>query len=135
MSDDIREKIWNIQIVIDELVDFPQTYESILQDLKNDGTCQMILRRKLNTAVKDGLICKTTIPGTRYGKVIFYVIEKKYHIVVESTRFGSDVFCFADFKKLNNFVIEVQKIWKLNGDEWKKMYGKKFVEGNILKWI
>jgi len=135
MTDKIREKLWNIDLVIDEIKEFPQTYKTILQDQSDDGTCQFMLRRKLNKICKDGIICKTSIPGTRFGKSIFYTLPKTYHILIMSGRIGSDVYCFFKYKKLSKYYIEVQQCWKLEKGIWKKKGTQKFFEGNVLKWI
>lgn len=133
--EDIQEKIWDISLVVDEIKNFPQTYKSILQDLCSSGTCQTILRRKLNKLCKSGDICKTNIPGTRFGKVIFYCVPKDYHILIEATRLGSDVYCFFDFKRKGRYYIDVEKLWQLKNGKWNEREKKTFFEGNVLKFI
>lgn len=136
MSNEIREKLWNINKVVEDIKLFPQTYKTILKELSDDGTCQIILRRKLNNLIKEGIVCKATIPGTRFGKVIFYTFPKNYHILVEGTRVGSKVYCFYEFERLNKFYILVTKYWMLKDGRWNKYYrNKKFFGGNVLKWI
>ena len=48
MSDEIREKMWNIDAVVDDIKKFPQTYDTMLGEERKNGTLQFILRRKLN---------------------------------------------------------------------------------------
>ena len=134
--DKIKEKLWNISLVVEDIKRFPQTYNTILQDKTKDGTCQLILRRKLNKLVKDGFIFKTIIPGTRFGKVIFFYMPKEYHILIEADRTGSKVYCFFKYIKLSKFYIKVEEYWELKNGEWKKQQEEKtFFEGNILKFI
>jgi len=136
MSDKIRNKIWNIELVVKDIKAFPQTYNTILKELSDDGTCQIILRRKLNILFKQGTICKTTIPGTRFGKVIYYTIPKDYNILIEAGRTGSTAHCFFDFKNLSKNWIEVNPYWILKGGVWVKQKGsKKILNGNVLKWV
>jgi hypothetical protein len=135
MEEDIKQKLWNIDKVVDDIKLQPQTYETILKQCKTDGTCQIILRRKLNRLCKDGIICKSLIPGTRFGKCLFYVNNKKYYILVESTRIGSVVYYFFDWQRAGNFYIKVTEIWRLNGTEWVEDEEKTFFEGNTLKFI
>lgn len=136
MSDEIRQKIYNIELVVKDIANFPQTYNTILKELSSDGTCQFILRRKLNNLCKSGDIYKTSIPGTRFGKAIFYSIPKKYYILVEADRIGSKVFCFFKYKKLSRYYIKVGELWQLKKGLWKKeSEAKIFFEGNILKFI
>lgn len=131
----IQKKIWDINLVIDEIIAFPQTYETILKEMKNNGTYQTILRRKLNNLVKDGVICKLQIPGTRFGKALFYAIPKKYYILIESTRMGSKVYVFKKYRKISTFYLETDECSLLKKGKWCTIYSKQFSEGNILKFI
>lgn len=131
----IQQKIWNIEIIVEEIKEVPQTYKTILKSLYFDMTSQVLLRRKLNKLCSDGIICKTSIPGTRYGQSIFFYIPKKYHIMIESTRTGSDVYYFFDYIKEGKLHVVVNECWKLEGSEWVKTKEKKFFEGSVLKWI
>lgn len=133
--DEIRKKVWDIDIVVEEIKEFPQTYETILAEGVKDGTCQTILRRKLNRLCKEGTVFKTTIPGTRFGKAIFYVNPKTYYILVEGGRLGVDVYVFFKFEKISKFYIRVKKHWQLSSGRWVLKKQKTFFEGNVLKWI
>lgn len=132
----IKEKLWNIELVINDIKKFPQTYCTILGDLVHDGTCQTILRRKLNKQQKYGKICKTNIPGTRFGKCIFYAFDKKYHIIVEANRIENQVYVFFEYKKISTFYIRLNKYWMLKNDKWKQFTKECIIfEGNVLRFI
>lgn len=135
MTNDIQNKVWNIQLIVDDIKKFPQTYNTILRNLSSNGTCQVILRRKLNSLCKDGTVCKTTIPGTRFGKAIFYMIPKKYEILVEADRIGSNVYCFFEYKQISRYYIQLDAFWVLKKGLWIKRYDKRVFEGNVLKWL
>ena len=135
MIEDTKNKIYNIELVVKDIQNFPQTYETILSDCNNDGTCQVILRRKINKLIKLGVICKTSIPGTRFGKAIFYTLPKKYNILVEANRLENKVYCFFNFKRISHFWFVVDEPWLLKNNKWIKKDKKKFFDGNILKWI
>lgn len=135
MTENIREKLYNIQLVIDEIHKFPQTYDTILGDAKKDGTCQLLLRRKLNRVCKDGEIYKTAIPGTRFGQAIFYFIPKKYHILFEGGRTGTKTFVFFKYKNYGKYYIKMKPYWILKEKQWIKEKEKIIFEGNVLKWI
>ena len=136
MSDIIRNKLWNINLLVDEIKLFPQTYKTILKDEYNDGTCQIILRRKINKLCKKGIVCKTTIPGTRFGQVILYTIPKKYFVIVEAGRLKNKVYCFFKFDKVSNYYIRLNEYWILNKFNWNKKDDEKIVfEGNVLMMI
>jgi len=133
----IRKKLWNIDLLIGDIKKFPQTYKTILKELCDDGTCQTILRRKLNKLFKDGIVCKSSIPGTRFGQVILYVIPKDYQILVEANRLGgSKVYCFFKYEKVSRYYIKAKDCWELKGVKWKKLPKERmFFEGNVLRWI
>ena len=57
MTNEIKKKLWDINLLVDEIKQFPQTYKTILKDEYNDGTCQIILRRKINKLCKKGVVC------------------------------------------------------------------------------
>ena len=131
-----KEKIWNISLVVNDIEQFPQTYKTILGDLVNDGTAQTILRRKLNKLHRRGVICKTNIPGTRFGKSIFYSINKKYNIIVESNRTGSRVYVFFKHKKLSRYYLRIDEYWILKDGTWVERKKELILfEGNILRFI
>lgn len=131
----IKEKVYDINLVVKDIIEFPQTYNTILKECNSDGTCQFILRRKINKLCKQGIVCKTNIPGTRFGQVIFYVYPKKYSILIESSRLGSNVYCFFDYKKISKYYMKVSECWHLKNNDWIKIEEKIFFEGNILKFI
>jgi hypothetical protein len=134
--DEITNKIHNIELVLDEIKQFPQTYKTILKDKASNGTCQTIIRRKLNKMIKIGMVQKMSIPGTRFGKALFFTDDKTYNILVEGDRAGSNVYCFYIFKRLNKWYIELTEYWMLRYGCWEKCIDKKrLFDGNILKWI
>ncbi len=133
---EIQNKIYNIHLLVDDIKKFPQTYSTILQCKIKNSTLGTILRRKLNKLVKEGFICKTTIPGTRFGKAIFYHDEKDYYILCDSDRvYGSKTYCFFSYQKRGKFYIKVEHYWELIDDCWIPKKNIEFFEGNILKFI
>jgi len=136
VTNEIKKKLWDINLLVDEIKQFPQTYKTILKDEYNDGTCQIILRRKINKLCKKGVVCKTIIPGTRFGQVILYTIPKKYFVIVEAGRLKNKVYCFFKFDKVSNYYIRLNEYWILNKFDWNKKNEEKIVfEGNVLMMI
>jgi len=135
IENEIRKKIYNIQEVVEDIKKFPQTYNTILQCHTCDKTLQTILRRKLNILCKDGVVCKTNIPGTRFGTVIFYHHLKEYHIMIISGRTGSDVYCFFDYNKHGRYYLFFEKGWMLKHKVWEEVKNITIFEGKVLKWI
>ena len=82
----IKEKVHDIDLVVEDIRQAPQTYSTILQDQAFNTTLLFILKRKLNSLCKKGAVMKANIPSTRCGRVILYMLPKKYTIVVESSR-------------------------------------------------
>ena len=136
VNDNVKEKLSDIYLLVEEIKKFPQTYKTILKEHCKDSTLQLILRRKTSNLCKCGTLLKSSIPGTRYGEVILYVFPKKYNVLVEAGRIKNNVYCFFEFKKLSRYYVELNEYWLLNKTEWEKK-NKKIVifEGNVLKWI
>ena len=132
-----REKVYNIDLVVEDLKVHPHTYATILtKEEVYNATMQFNLRRKINKLCKDGRIFKTTIPGTRYGQVLLYIEPRSYKIIVESSRIGVNVYYFFEFEQVSKLYIKVTKYWKLENTEWiEKIEEKVFFDGHILKMI
>lgn len=130
-----KDRVYNIDLAVADICRFPQTYETLLQEHMDNSTAVVIMRRKLSALCKDGTICKTTIPGTRFGKAIFYSRDKKYYILVESDRLQNKVYCFFEYEKLNKLTIKLNDYWVLKKDEWRQKRDKEIFEGNVLKFL
>jgi len=132
----IAEKIYNIDLVVEEIKLAPQTYNTILKEEVFNATFQFSLRRKINKLCQQGIIMKTTIPGTRFGQVLLYIEPRKYKMLVEATRIGVSVYYFFDYEKISKFYIKLVHYWELDGVNWiEKNEEKTFFEGKILKFI
>lgn len=133
---DVKERVYNVGCVIDECKERPHTYKTMLEEERENGTFQTILRRKINKLLKRGELCKMSIPGTRFGKAIFYNENKNYFILVESGDKGSNVYYFYDYEKISRFYLKLDIHWKLEDGAWIKQKEERVLfEGNILKWI
>ena len=130
-----RSELWDITNLIKCIEQFPQTYKSMLGDNYYEGTCQVLLRRKLNVLIKEGTVFKAVIPGTRFGKSIIYSPNKKYFILVKSERSGVSVFCFFNYKKVGKFWLIVEDAWELINDKWVNKGRISFFEGGVLLFI
>ena len=135
-EEEVKQRVYNINVVVEECKERPHTYKTILESDKGNGTYQTIIRRKLSKILKRGELLRMAIPGTRFGKAVFYHEDKKYFILVESARIGSDVYYFYDYEKVSRFYIKLGTHWKLEGGAWVEQVGDRILfEGNILKWI
>ena len=123
-------------MVVEDIKKFPQTYETIFGGKVTNCSNAIVMKRKLSNLVSEGHICKTSIPGTRFGRVIFYAIPKPYSILITAGRMGSKVFCFFKHKKQGTFHLVVEECWELNEGMWDKLAEPKvFFEGDVLKWV
>lgn len=131
----IDEIISDDKLLIEKINNEPQTYCSLL-NVCNEfrGTQQVKLRRRISSLLKYGDVCKTTIPGTQFGKCLFYTPNKKYYILIEADRVGSNTFYFKQYKKISKYYISVDEVWQLLNDKWKNIGEKIFFEGKILRF-
>lgn len=139
MSEEFDKKIQDIQIIINEINEFPQTYDSLLYKERNErnvGTYNTILRRKLNNCILEGRVCKTGIPGTRFGKMIFYTLTKKYKILVLAGRAGSEVYVLFNYEHVSKYYIKFNKYWILHHGLWEEHNEEKTLfEGSVLLFL
>ena len=136
-QEEIEECISDTEILSRKLEDMPHTYKTLLGDFAEDKTMQFKIRRKMNNHVRYGFICKSNIPGTRFGQVIFYTIPKKYHILVVASRIGSEVFCVKNHECLDDIKsIKLLDYYKLNSNKWDRHEDDIVVfTGKVLLWI
>jgi len=131
-----RDVVDDVFVVADLVKEKPHTYKTLLGDLCGDGTCEKILRRKMTALVNDGVVFRTSIPGTRFGMALFYAFPKDYHVMVVGGRAGSRVYYFFEYEKVSGYKIFVRECWRLNGVRWRKQGGGlKVFGGDILLWI
>jgi hypothetical protein len=132
----IAEKIYNIDLVVEDIKKEPQTYNTILKEEVYNATFQFSLRRKINKLCQQGIIFKTTIPGTRFGQALLYIEPRTYKMIVEATRVGVSVYYFFEYEKISKFYIKLIHYWELDGVNWvEKNEEKVLFEGKILKFI
>lgn len=133
---EIEDKIYNIELLVEDIRNFPQTYSTILKkDKYSNSTIETILRRKLSNLCKQGVLCKASIPGTRFGQVIFYTIPKKYYIVAEGDRLGVELYVFFEFEKKSNNWMFVPLIYRLKNGAWEEVKEKYLFQGKILMML
>jgi hypothetical protein len=132
---DDRDSVCDREKILEAVRKMPQTYRSLLGTCITDGTAQLIVRNKVNQMLRDGDLCRASIPGTPFGKALFYILPKKYTILVEAGRTGSEVFCFVKYEHIGNLRIEAKECQQLTGSNWKMVGDKGFFEGNVLLWI
>lgn len=133
---EVKHKISNIYLIVEDIKKFPQTYSTILRQPISNCTEGTILRRKLNRLLKEGFIQRTTIPGTRFGKAIFYHDEKDYYLLFVADRIeGSKSYCFFSFEKDGRYYMNVKDYWELTNDVWIPGHNIRFFEGNVLKFM
>jgi len=97
----------------------PETYKTILKDEYGNGnnTETSKLRRKISTAIKDGLVCSKPISFLSNGRDnIYYIMEKEYFIVYTKT----DCYYCKNIESEELFISLID-CYKLNCKDWIKM--------------
>lgn len=135
-ENEVKKYIYDNNLLINEIEIFPHTYKTLLGETIKNSTFNFILRRKLNNLHKDGLIQKSIIPGTRFGEIIYYSLNKKYYVVIENDRIKNRIYCFFDYINQSKFYIIIENYYMLEHNDWIQKNEKKVLfEGDILKWI
>lgn len=132
LDKEIKDIISDDNNIFEVIKESPQTYNSILKHLKNEGTLQIILRRRIARLCKEQRICKMRIPGTRFGLVLFCVPNHKYKIFVADGIISVRIFYMFDYDDDDKNVI-FNNYWELKGPNWSKwVYSDE--EVRILKY-
>lgn len=113
----IREVVYNDENIVNVVRESPQTYNSILKEYKDNGTMQVVLRRRLSRLVKNNSVWKLRVPGTRFGLVIYCTPEHDYKIIVVESLVGVKVYYLYDFKDYDSYIV-VDNYWELVGKGW-----------------
>lgn len=139
-EDSIRNIIYNDYNIEEYIKKEPQTCNSILNNYRNDGTFQVVLRRRISRLVKQNKVWRLLIPGTRGRRVIFKHPESKYIIIVLQGMFNINVHYFFDFYEDDEKII-LKDFWDLSGEDWhfwqnipqeKKIYKNK-LRNNVFR--
>lgn len=115
----IREIVGDDDNIYSVIKNAPQTYNSILQHMKDCGTLQVILRRRIKRLCKEQKIWKMRVPGTRFGLVLFCTPEHDYKILISQKMIGVRIFYMYEFNDDGKNII-LNNYWELKGDNWNK---------------
>lgn len=115
----IRTIVYNDFKIVDAIKQAPQTYNSILQHLKDNGTMQVVLRRRIRRLLKEHDVWKMRVPGTRCGLALFCTPEHSYKILVFQGMMSVRVFYMYDYKQTDQHMI-LENFWELKGPNWSK---------------
>ena len=127
--------IYDETLLVSEIQKLPQTYESLLNG-SHRPTLELIARKKLNRLCREGIICKMSIPCTRFGKALFFTPDKKYKILIESGRGVINIYCFEKYVKQGVYRIKVENYYLLKDKVWvEHNMEKEFFEGNVLRFL
>jgi hypothetical protein len=115
----IRDIISDDDKIVMIISSAPQTYNSILQHMKDDGTMQQILRRRVSRLLKENKIWKMRVPGTRFGLCIFCTPDREYKILISQCLTSVKIYYMLDFNEDENNVI-LENYWELMGPNWSR---------------
>jgi len=113
----IRNIVYDDTNIVSTVSDAPQTYNTILQEFKKNGSMRNVLRRRFSRLVKQGKVWKVFIPGTRFGVSLFLHPDPDYNIIVRPKDIGVDVFYFFEFEE-DDVYLEISCYWSLNDEDW-----------------
>jgi len=113
----IRTIVCNDDNIVKQIENAPQTYNSILGKLKNNGTMQMILRRRIKRLLNECAISKLRVPGTRFGLALFCIPDHDYKILVLHTLAKVRIFYMHKINEDNSHVL-LNNYWELEGPNW-----------------
>ena len=119
--------------LLESLKTVPQTYKTILAELYGYTSASRSLRRKLNVLFRRGDVCRTLIPGTAFGKILFYVLDKTYTIFF--VRYMLHVYVYyCDIYVEDSLYVYLKKPYLLQGS-WVEFEDIKLDKENIIKVI
>ena len=113
----IREIVSSDNNILSIISQSPQSYNSILQHMKDNGTLQVILRRRIKRLLKEHSIWKMRVPGTRFGLVLFCTPEHKYKILISQGLTRVRIFYMFNIKDTDSNII-LKDYWELLGPNW-----------------
>lgn len=80
---------------------------------------QVVLRRRTKRLLKEQLLWKMRVPGTRFGLVLFCTPEHDYKILVFHGMARVQIFYMFEYKETKDDVI-LDNYWELKGPNWSK---------------
>jgi len=113
----IKKIVYDDDKIRNVIKNAPQSYNSILQHHKDNGTMQVVLRRRISRLVKKGSVWKLRIPGTRWGVALFCTPEHDYKIIVVDSLIGVKIYYFFEFKDYDTY-ITIDDYWEMNTKGW-----------------
>jgi hypothetical protein len=130
---EIRTIVYNDELIIKELVKQPHTYSSLLGSMKDNGTLQQILRRRLKRMVRENDVWKLRVPGTRFGLALFCYPEANYKIITLQTLLHVRVFYLYEYTNTDKY-LTLTHYWELDNNT-KNVWHEKTKTLNISKIV
>lgn len=115
----VRNIISDNDNIINEIKQSPHTYNTILQDCKDNGTLRQILIRRLKSIVNEGIVWKLRVPGTRFGLALFCNPDFPYKIIISQELRSVKVYYTFEYSEDDLHII-LHKYWELLGPNWSK---------------
>ncbi len=115
----IRDIVSDDDKIVNVVKQAPQGYNSILQHMKDNGTLQVILRRRVKRLCKEQRLWKMRVPGTRFGLVLFCTPERTYKILISQGLTKVRIFYMFGVED-NGHHIVLKDYWELKGPNWSR---------------
>lgn len=114
------EYIGDDELILKQIDKAPQTYNTLLGELKDNGTKRQILIRRIKKLCKQGRAWKLVVPGTRFGLALYTSTKSNYIIITSYTFSNINVYYTNKLVQDDDFIIlkDYHKLSKPNWDEW-----------------
>lgn len=117
--DKINDIVSDDNKILNLIKQSPHTYNSILQQYKDNGTMQQILRRRIKRLVNETKVWKLRVPGTRFGLALFCVPKHTYKIIIYQTILKVRIFyCHEYINNDDNLILN--KYWELDNPNFNR---------------
>lgn len=120
---DVRSVVYNDDNIVSVIKETPHSYYTILGDYRDNGSVQLVLRRRVSRLIKQSRIWRIRVPGTRFGLVLLLHPDRDYYIVTTNSSLGVNVYYCYDYSE-DDFYLYIGEYWVLKGPKWSRWVHK-----------
>jgi hypothetical protein len=121
--------------IVDRLEKYPETYRTLLSGEYGRNTKTVITRRKLLRLVRRGVVGRMHLNGSRGGERLFYITDKKYHVVIASSLRKMFYYVCTSVKRVRGGGIVLSNARELVVDHWEDRGTVEVEADKVLKWF
>ena len=141
-EDKVKEIIYDDNNIVRAIEQRPHSYYTILGEHLGNGTFQVILRRRIRRLIKQNIVWKIRVPGTRFGLVLLLHPKRDYIIVTKNSSLGVNVYYCYNINESDSHVF-LNDYYELEGLRWSnwvhkteelKLLKSDNREGGVIVW-